>query len=172
MTTGRTIVSPAWRERMRGLSARMRAGSQRGLSPAGERVMRAVLPVVLGPLLPAEVAARDASVGAAITALDDYLGYMSTPVRRQARTLLAVLHLRLVRVVLLGTSAPWSEIPPARIEAFLRSAHGSRVFLLRRIFDFLQSMSVLAWFDLREAWTEIGYPGPPVERPMRTGEPW
>jgi len=57
----------------------------------------------------------------------------------------------------------------ARVEAFLRSARHSPVFLLRRIFDFLHSMTVIAWFDLPVAWSEIGYPGPPVERPVRQG---
>jgi len=134
--------------------------------------MRAVAPVVLGPLLPADRAARDESLAAAMATRDDYLAYMSLPVQRQARMLLGVLHLRPVRRLLLGTSAPWREVAPERIEAFLLRAQGSRFYVLRRVYDFLQSMSVLAWFDLREAWSEIGFPGPPVERPVRSGEPW
>ena len=160
------------RERLRRLSASARSPSRRGLSPAGEEVMRAVAPVVLGPLLPTDPAAREESLSVMIRTLDDYLAYMSLPVQREARMLLRVLHLRSVRRLLLGTSASWREVAPDRIEVFLRQAQGSNVYLLRRIYDFLQSMSALAWFDLREAWPEIGYPGPPIERPMRTGEPW
>lgn len=161
-----------WRERVRRLASRVHVPSELGLSAAGEEVMRAVLPVVLGPLLPEERAAREESLKVAMATLDDYLGYMSLPVQRQARMLWGVLRLWPVRRLLLGTSLPWREVAPSRVEAFLRRAQASELYLLRRTYDFLQSMSVLAWFDLRESWTEIGYPGPPIERPMRTGEPW
>jgi len=134
--------------------------------------MRAIMAVVLNPLLPAEPATREERLTEAMTALDDYLAYMSPPIQRQARMSLAALHMWPVRRGLLGTSSPWREIAPERIEAFLLRAHDSRFFLMRRLYDFVQSMSVLAWFDLPAAWGEIGYPGPPVERPARSGELW
>jgi hypothetical protein len=73
------------------------------------------------------------------------------------------------RTVLLRTPRAWRDASPAQIEGFLRRAQHSPVFLLRRIYDFLHSMSVIGWFDLPAAWSAIGYPGPPVERPLRRG---
>ena len=134
--------------------------------------MRALAPVVLGSLLPADRAAREDALEAEMATLDDYLAHMSLPLQRQARLLLGALALLPVRLLLLGTWNRWRDVAPGRIEAFLLRARGSRFFLLRRIYDFLQSMAVLAWFDLPVACTEIGYPGPPIERPARLGAPW
>jgi hypothetical protein len=51
------------------------------------------------------------------------------------------------------------------VASFLRSARGSRIYLLRRIYAFLQSLVVLSFFDQRVAWESVGYPGPPIARP-------
>jgi hypothetical protein len=142
------------------------------LSRQGEEIMRAVAPVILGPLLPAEHTARAAALEAGIASLDDYLAYLSLPLQKEARFLFGVLALLPVRLLLVGTWSRWPAVAPQRLEAFLRRARQSRFFLLRRIHAFLQSMAVLAWFDLPAAWDEIGYPGPPIERPVRTGDPW
>lgn len=143
-----------------------RAGA---LTKAGEDILRAVAPVVLGPLLPEAGAARERALDDMMWALDDYLAYLSLPLQREARMTLALLHSFPVRVLLLRTPRGWRDAPPARVEAFLRSAQRSPVFLLRRIYDFLHSMSTIGWFDLPIAWSEIGYPGPPVERPLPEG---
>ncbi|MFN8545422.1 MAG: hypothetical protein U0807_14605 [Candidatus Binatia bacterium] len=141
-----------------------------GLSPAGEEILLAVLPVVLGTLLPADPTVRTRALDDAMWALDDYLAHLSLPLQRQARGLLAALRPLPARLVLLGTTRRWRDAPPARIEGFLRRARRSRLPVLRRIYDFLQSMTVIAWFDLPVAWTEIGYPGPPIERPFGRGD--
>jgi hypothetical protein len=134
--------------------------------------MRAVAPVVLGSLLPADRASRDEALAAAMATLDDYLAHMSLPLQQQARLLLGALALLPARLLLLHTWSRWRNVAPERVEAFLLRARANRFFLLRRSYDFLQSMAVLAWFDLPAAWSEIGYPGPPVERPARQEAPW
>lgn len=141
-----------------------------GLSTAGEDILRAVAPVVLGELLPADRSLREHALTDAMSALDDYLVHLSLPLQRQARTLLALLHFAPVRIVLLRTTQSWSHASPACVEAFLRRARHSRVLLLRRTYDFLHSMTVIAWFDLPAAWDAIGYPGPPIERPFPQGD--
>lgn len=151
------------------MSAAPRPPRRGGLSAAGEEVLRAVAPVVLGSLLPAEPRAREAALDDAMWALDDYVSHLSLPLQAEAKMLMNLLVLAPVRLVLLGTTRRWRDVPPARVEAFLRRARQSRVFLLRRVYDSLQSMSVIAWFDLPEAWEAIGYPGPPVARPFQQG---
>lgn len=148
-----------------------RAPRTGALTHAGEEILRAVAPVVLGPLLPAEQSARERAIDDAMWVVDDYLAHLSLPLQREARVTLALLHSLPARALLLHTWRAWRDASPARVEAFLRSARHSPVFLLRRIYDFLHSMTVIAWFDLPIAWDEIGYPGPPVERPLRQGGP-
>lgn len=143
-----------------------RAGA---LTKAGEEILRAALPVVLGPLLPADGEARARALDDAMWAVDDYLAHLSLPLQREARVTFAMLDALPARAVLLRTRRAWRDASPARVEAFLRSARQSPLFLLRRIYVFLHSMAVIAWFDLPIAWDEIGYPGPPVERPLRRG---
>jgi len=105
---------------------------------------------------------RFESLDAALASLDDYLAHLSLPLQQEARNVFDTLDLLPLRVLLLGTWQHWHEAPPETIEAFLRSARDSRFSLLRRIYVFLQSMAVLAWFDQPFAWHEIGYPGPPL----------
>ncbi len=152
----------------RSVAPEPRAGA---LTGAGEEILRAVVPVVLGPLLPSDRLARERALDDAMATADDYVARLSPPLQRQARVTLAVLHSLPARALLLGTARAWRDASPASVEAFLRRARQSPVPLLRRIYDFLHSMAVIGWFDLPVAWEEIGYPGPPVERPLgREGE--
>lgn len=139
------------------------------LGKAGEEVLRAVQPVVLGPLLPEDAVARARALDEAVLVADDYLAHLSLPLQREAKLTLALVHSLPARAVLLRTRRSWRDASPAQVEAFLRRAQFSRVLLLRRIYDFLHSMSVIGWFDLPIAWGAIGYPGPPVERPLVRG---
>ena len=139
------------------------------LARPGEEIMRACASAVLGPLLPLDDAARAAALEASMAHLDDYLAHFSAPLQRQTRLLFAALDLLPVRLLLLGSGRHWSAVAPARVAAFLERARGSRFFLLRRTYVFLQSMAVVAWFDLPMAWNEIGYPGPTVERQTPVG---
>jgi hypothetical protein len=139
------------------------------LSPQGEEILRAVAPVVLGALLPADSAARAQALDAGMVSLDDYLAHLSQPLQDEARSAFGTLDLLPARVLLLGTSSRWRDASPHRIESFLGNARDSRFHLLRRMYVFLQSMTVLAWFDQPAAWPGIGYPGPPLERPAGAG---
>jgi hypothetical protein len=133
------------------------------LTCAGEELLRAVAPVVLGPLVDARGAAAPAALDAAIEALDDYLAHLSAPLQRQARVTLTLLSSPPARVALLRSPRPWRAAPPVRIESALAGLRGSRAGSLRRLYGFLHSLVVLGWFDLPLAWEEIGYPGPPAE---------
>lgn len=138
----------------------------KALGAAGEEVLRAVQPVVLAPLLPRDSATRAQALDEAVLAADDYLAHLSLPLQRQANLTLALVRSLPVRTVFLRTYRPWREASPAQIESFLRRAQTSRILLLRRIYDFLHSMSVIGWFDQTAAWDAIGYPGPAVGRPL------
>lgn len=136
------------------------------LGKAGKEVLRAVQPVVLGALLPDDAVARARALDEAVVAADDYLAHLSLPLQREANLTLALVHSLPARALLLRTRRSWRDASPAQVEAFLRRAQHSPVFLLRRIYDFLHSMSVIGWFDLPVAWSAMGYPGPPVDRPL------
>lgn len=136
------------------------------LTPTCEEILRAIIPVVLGSLLPADDAARERALSIGLSTLDDYLAYLPLPLQHEARDVFETLDLLPTRVLLAGSWDRWSEMPPETIESFLRSARQSRFDLVRRMFAFLQSMAVLAWFDQRAAWPAIGYGGPPIDRPL------
>jgi len=133
------------------------------LTCGGEELLRAVAPVVLGPLLDARGPAAPAALDEAIEAVDDYLAHLSAPLQRQARITLIVLSSPPARLALLHSPRTWRAAPPARIESALAGLRDSRAGALRRLYDFLHSLIVLGWFDLPLAWAEIGYPGPPAE---------
>lgn len=136
------------------------------LTSTGEEILRRVAPVVLGSLLPADPVARERALDGGFVRLDDYLSYLSLPLQNEARDVFETLDLLPTRIVLLGTWSHWSDASEETLEAFLISARTSRFDLVRRVFTLLQSLVVLAWFDQPEAWPAIGYPGPPIERPL------
>jgi len=139
------------------------AGAARAaLSPEGEEILRAVVPVALGDLLAAGASEREQALDAGMRALDDYLAHLSLPLQAEAERVFATLDLLPARVLLLGTTRRWRDVPPEAIERFLRTARDGRLLLLRRMAAFLQAMAVLAWFDQPAAWQGVGYPGPPL----------
>ena len=140
------------------------AGARLALSPTGEAVMRAVMPAVLGSLLPAESEPREQALNSGMANLDEYLATLSPPLQAQAGDVFETLDLLPVRVLMVGTWNSWADIAPADVESFLNDARQSRFDLLRRMYAFLQSMAVLAWFDQPAAWPAISYPGPPITR--------
>ena len=151
-------------------AAEVPAARRAALSPQGEEILRAIAPVILGALLTADAAPRTQALDEGMAALDDYLCHLSLPVQEEARRAFGLLDFLPMRVALLGTVKRWCDATPEELETFLRSARASRITLLRRIHALLQSMTVLAWFDLPRAWEEIGYPGPPIPRPLPTLE--
>lgn len=136
-----------------------------GLPPAGKEILRAISPVVLGGLLPEEGPEREKTLELGLESLDGYVAHLSAPLQREVADLFATLDLWPVRVLLTGGFSRWSDCSPEALVAFLRFAEGSRVFLLRRVYAFLQSLVVLSFFDQPPAWKLIGYPGPPVPTP-------
>ena len=146
------------------------APARAALSPHGEEILRAVIPVFAGSLLDG-AKARANVLESGVASVDDYLASLSSQLQDEARTVFATLDLLPARLLLLGTTRRWREAPPEAVEAFLRAARGSRFFVLRRIYVFLQSMAELAIFDEPAIWREIGYPGPPIGPYAGAGQP-
>ena len=84
------------------------------LTKAGEEILRAVAPVVLGPLLPADGAMRARALEDAMWVVDDYLAHLSLPLQREASVTLALLHSLPARALLLRTRRAWRDASPER----------------------------------------------------------
>ena len=153
-----------------GLMRRVQAGAARAvLSPAADEIIRAIMPVVLGTLLPEREPERAQALDSGVATLDAYVAHLSPPLQAEAGNVFRTLDLLPVRVLLTGTTSRWRDMSPETVASFLRSAQTSRIELVRRIYAFLQSMAVLAWFDQPAAWPGIAYPGPPIARPESFG---
>ncbi len=135
------------------------------LPPAGEEILRAITPIVLGGLLPEAGSARESVLDAGLVSLDEYIAHLSSPLQREVRDLFGTLDLWPVRMLLTRSFSRWGDSSPDEVASFLRAAQRSRVFLLRRVYAFLQSLVVLSFFDQAVAWKQVGYPGPPIAAP-------
>ncbi len=140
------------------------------LSPAGEEILRAITPIVLAGLLPAVGPVRESALETGLASIDEYIAHLSSPLQGEVRDLFGTLDLWPVRLLLTRSFLRWGDVPPEGIESFLLSARRSRIFLLRRIYAFLQSLVVLSFFDQRLAWKNVGYPGPPIATLDANGE--
>ncbi len=141
------------------------------LSSTGEEILGAIIPVVLEDLLPTAKDAFQQALDEGLANLDYYLSHLTLPLQEEANDVFATLDLLPVRIIVTGTWSHWQEMSPETIATFLQSARDSRFGLLRRIYAFLQSLAVLAWFDQAAAWPEIGFPGPPLKRSVGREDP-
>src|SRR5512139_3528748 len=90
------------------------------LSASGEAIIRAVMPVVLGSLLPQGGAERAQALDASVATLDEYLASLSLPLQAEAGNVFDTLDLWPVRLMLLGSSSRWQDATPQKIESILR----------------------------------------------------
>ncbi|GGY86460.1 hypothetical protein ACFFTM_16460 [Pseudoduganella plicata] len=124
------------------------------LDAAGHEFLTAIVPVLLGPALPAsaDVAPVVGRVRAAIAGL---------PLAAQAelQDLFGLLALAPARRLLTGLPA-WRDASPARLHAFLQDWRLHRFLQLRAAYQALHDLVIGSWYADPASWAAIGYPGP------------
>jgi hypothetical protein len=123
-------------------------------------VLAAVIPVMLGPVLPAEAAARTAAIAAATTRVRDAVLGLPLTTQKEVQDLFGLLALGPGRRLLAGVSGGWEHADPKQVEAFLQNWRSHSFQTLQHAYLALHDLILGAWYADPSSWDAIGYPGP------------
>ena len=123
-------------------------------------VLAAVIPAMLGPVLPADAASRAAAVQATAGRVRDAILGLPTATQKEVQDLFGLLALGPARRLLAGVSGGWAQAEPQQVEAFLQSWRTHRLQTLQVAYMAMHDLIFGAWYADPATWASIGYPGP------------
>jgi len=132
----------------------------RMLRDADVVLLRALIPGVLGPLLPPGGAEHDALFHEMMERIDYGIYRLAPPGRKEVLQLFDLLNLRLTRWALTGVRS-WEHAGPARVQSFLERWRTSSMSTLNGGYRGLVKLVAAAFFASRAGWAAANYPGPP-----------
>ena len=130
------------------------------LDGEAKAALGAIMPVMLGQVLPAEAAARATAVGALAGRVR--LAILGLPLasQKEVQDLFGLLALAPARRFIAGVDASWAEASPDQVGAFLQSWRMHRFAMLQTAYLALHDLIIGAWYSDPLHWDAIGYPGP------------
>lgn len=137
--------------------------------PAGHRfvldgpattLLTALIPSMLGPVLPTEPAARAAAIHQTVEHVAGAVAGLPLASQKQVQDLFGMLSLAPVRRMLAGVSGGWAQASPDAVAAFLQSWRHHRLQTLQTAYHALHDLIIGAWYAQPANWAAIGYPGP------------
>jgi hypothetical protein len=137
------------------------APQQFQLDDEGRSMLAAVIPVMLGPVLPSG-AERAASLQDAIEQVRLAILGLPLAVQKEVQDLFGLMALAPTRRLLAGIP-PWSEASPQQVAEFLQSWRQHRLALLQSAYHALHDLIIGSWYAQPAHWAAIGYPGPMKE---------
>jgi len=133
------------------------------LDGAAREVLNAILPVMLGPLLPVEAGARAQALAGALERTHGAILGLPLSTQKEVQDLFGLLALAPARRFLAGISNGWEQAAPAEVAAFLDSWRYHRMAMLQTAYLALHDLILGPWYAAPSSWSAIGYPGPRKE---------
>jgi hypothetical protein len=131
----------------------------------------AIVPVMLGPVMPEQPAARSAAIGAAIAGVQLAILGLPLATQKEVEDLFGLLALGPARRFVAGVTGGWANASPEQVAAFLQGWRLHRFALLQTAYHALHDLIIGAWYADPSSWAAIGYPGPlkgPAAAPVST----
>jgi hypothetical protein len=126
-------------------------------------VLTAVIPVMLGPALPAQPVARAAAVRSAAGRVREAVLGLPLATQKEVQDLFGLLALGPARRLLAGVGGGWVGADPVQVAAFLKNWRGHRLATLQAGYMAMHDLILGAWYADPSTWEAIGYPGPVKE---------
>jgi hypothetical protein len=130
------------------------------LTPAARNLFAAVGRAVLDGRLPAETAARDATMAAHLDRLDATVAGFPPALRSELSDLVALLSAVPGRLALAGLRTAWSEASVAEVQSALQQMRMSSLALRQQAYHALRDLTLAAYYADAATWPQLGYPGP------------
>jgi hypothetical protein len=116
---------------------------------------------IVAAIAPVMLAGTPADTEHVVRGMDVAIAGLPLDVRAQIRQLFGILRFPPTRMLAAGIWRPWHEANAAEIDRFLQSWRYSRIAKLRSAYDALHQLIMASWYGNAQAWTAIGYTGPP-----------
>ncbi|GAB2877235.1 hypothetical protein GCM10027277_53140 [Pseudoduganella ginsengisoli] len=129
------------------------------LDGGARTVLTAIVPAILGPMLPAGGADRAAAIARTVDGVQGAVATLPLVTQKEIQDLFGLLSLAPARRLLAGVPA-WEEASADQVSAFLQGWRTHRLGLLRGAYAALHDLVLGAWYAQPDAWAAIGYPGP------------
>ncbi|NYE61022.1 hypothetical protein FHW58_002174 [Duganella sp. 1224] len=126
-------------------------------------VLHAIIPVMLGPVLPAADAARADALRAASQRVRDAVRGLPLATQQEVQDLFGLLALGPVRRLLAGVAGGWEQADPRQVAAFLDHWRTHSLQTPQVAYHALHDLIIGAWYADPSTWPSIGYPGPVKE---------
>ncbi|RFP15132.1 twin-arginine translocation signal domain-containing protein [Duganella sp. BJB488] len=123
-------------------------------------VLAAIVPAMLGPVLPADAAARRAALDGATARTLAAIHGLPLATQKEVQDLFGLLALAPARRWLAGVSGGWREAAPQEVAAFLENWRHHRLGMLQTAYLALHDLILGSWYAEPSTWAGIGYPGP------------
>lgn len=133
--------------------------SRFALDAAGRTMLAAVIPAIVGPVLPAEAAARQQALAAATERVAGAIQGLPLATQKEISDLFGLLCMAPTRRLLAGVP-DWPEASPPQVAAFLQGWRTHRTEMLQTAYQGLHDLVLGAWYSEPSTWAAIGYPGP------------
>jgi hypothetical protein len=137
------------------------------LDTSARAVVAALVPAMLGPMLPAAHAGagvgagveRSAAITRTVDGVQQAIATLPLTTQKEVQDLFGLLSMAPTRRLLAGVPA-WPEASVEEVAAFLQSWRTHRLGMLRGAYAALHDLVLGAWYAQPDAWAAIGYPGP------------
>lgn len=130
------------------------------LTHRGREVFAAVARAVIGPLLPAEEAAREVALQQLLLRLDATITGLPPALQAELSQLLALLASAPGRLAFARLATAWPQASLSELELMLEGLRHSSLLLRQQTYHALRDLCNAAWFADPATWQQIGYPGP------------
>lgn len=120
-----------------------------------------VVIAAIAPAILAGTGAANASIDAIAGSVDRAVAGLPPHLQREVKQLFALLGSWPGRRGLAGIAVPWPDASTAEVGAFLERWRFSSWSLLQQGYHALHELVFAAYYARPDAWTAIGYPGPP-----------
>ncbi|MEV4782595.1 hypothetical protein [Burkholderia sp. LMU1-1-1.1] len=135
-------------------------GHRLALDGPATTLLSAVIPSMLGPVLPTEPAARAAAIRQTVDHVAGAIAGLPLSSQKEVQDLFGLLSMAPVRRLLAGVSGGWAHASPDAVDAFLQSWRHHRLQTLQTAYHALHDLIIGAWYAQPANWPAIGYPGP------------
>ncbi|KQW87313.1 hypothetical protein ASC94_28385 [Massilia sp. Root418] len=122
-------------------------------------VLAAIIPAIVGPMLPQEGAARAAAVARTTHGVQQAVSSLPLHTQKEVQDLFGLLALAPARRLLAGVPA-WCDTTPAQAAEFLQGWRMHRLQMLQTAYHALHDLVLGAWYADPASWAAMGYPGP------------
>lgn len=137
------------------------ANRYRALSEGDRELFAALATAMLAGALAQDSEAFGRALVQIVRGVDLAVSGLPPPVVGELHQLFGLLEFAPTRVFTTGLWTPWSRATSDEVARFLERWRYSSVALYRSGYQALHQLVMAAWYGNAQAWSRIGYPGPP-----------